>query len=157
MAKPSRETCQKFYNLFISMDDGTWEVVDRRLAREHSAEEVEAVKGPAAADGDSETVSDNDEDVEDASNRTAAPEDDAQPVGAPTEPEPPKPPPHPSASAIRSEAMAQARAVVDLCTLAGLPQMASRFLADATPLEDVRTALLNARAAAGAEIDPQHT
>ena len=53
--------------------------------------------------------------------------------------------------------MAQARAVVDLCTLAGLPQMASRFLADATPIEDVRAALLAARAEAGAEIDAHHT
>ena len=49
MAKPSRETCQKFYNLFISMDDGTWEAVDRRLAREHSAEEVEAIQAAFVA------------------------------------------------------------------------------------------------------------
>ena len=130
-----------------------------RNAPPQLVEEVEAVKEPAVVDGDSETVSDNDEDVEDANNNIAAPEDDTQPIAAPTEPELPTPPPpsHPSAAAIRSEAIAQARAVVDLCTLAALPQMASRFLADATPIDEVRAALLTARAEAGAEIDAHHT
>ena len=44
MAKPSSETCQQFYNLFIDMDDGNWETVDRRLARERSPEEVETIQ-----------------------------------------------------------------------------------------------------------------
>ena len=49
MAKPSSKTCQQFYNLFISMNDGTWEAVDRRLARDHSAEEVEAIQADFVA------------------------------------------------------------------------------------------------------------
>ena len=44
MAKPSSETCQQFYNLFINMNDGSWESVDRRLARERSPEEVETIQ-----------------------------------------------------------------------------------------------------------------
>ncbi|WP_075223194.1 head maturation protease, ClpP-related [Acuticoccus yangtzensis] len=126
---------------------------------------VEEVAEPAASDGDSATVSEDGEAVDDGA---ASSEDDGdtslakadaepEPAATPTEPEPPTPRQHPSASAIRSEAMAQARAVVDLCTLAGLPQMASRFLADGTPIEDVRAALLTARAEGGAEIDPRHT
>ncbi|MBW7057647.1 Clp protease ClpP [Paracoccus bogoriensis] len=60
------------------------------------------------------------------------------------------------ASAIRAEAMARARAVVDLCCLAGLPQMASRFLAECASLDEVRAALLAARAEAAPEIAPHH-
>jgi ATP-dependent protease ClpP protease subunit len=71
--------------------------------------------------------------------------------------DPPDPPAHPSADRIRADAMAHARAVVDLCALAGLPQMAGRFLAENASVEDVRAALLAARAEAGPDIDPHHT
>ena len=71
-------------------------------------------------------------------------------------PDPPDPPAHPSADRIRADAMAHARAVVDLCALAGLPQMAGRFLAENASVEEVRAALLAARAEAGPEIDPRH-
>ena len=50
------------------------------------------------------------------------------------------------ASAIRAEAIAHARAVIDLCRLAGQPQMAGRFLEEDTSLEEVRTRLLAATA-----------
>ncbi len=62
----------------------------------------------------------------------------------------------PDAGAIRAEAMAHARAVVDLCRLAGQPQMAGRFLEQAANLDEVRAALLAARAEAEPEIDPHH-
>ena len=52
----------------------------------------------------------------------------------------------PEASAIRAEAIAQARAVIDLCRLAGQPQMAGRFLEEDASLDEVRNRLLAAKA-----------
>jgi ATP-dependent protease ClpP protease subunit len=64
------------------------------------------------------------------------------------EPDPaPKADPVPDPVAIRSEAMTYAKAVVDLCRLAGQPQMAAPFLSAETSLEDIRKALIDARAA----------
>ena len=62
----------------------------------------------------------------------------------------------PEASAIRAEAIAHARAVIDLCNLAGQPQMAGRFLDQEASLETVRASLLAARAEAEPEITPHH-
>jgi ATP-dependent Clp protease, protease subunit len=50
------------------------------------------------------------------------------------------------ASAIRAQAIAYARAVIDLCRLAGQPQMAGRFLEEDASLDEVRTRLLAAKA-----------
>ena len=58
----------------------------------------------------------------------------------------------PDAQAIRAEAIAHARAVIDLCRLAGQPQMAGRFLEEDTGLDEVRTRLLTAKATATPEI-----
>jgi ATP-dependent protease ClpP protease subunit len=52
----------------------------------------------------------------------------------------------PEASAIRAEAIAHARAVIDLCRLASQPQMAGRFLEEDVGLDEVRTRLLAAKA-----------
>jgi ATP-dependent Clp protease protease subunit len=57
-----------------------------------------------------------------------------------------------SAPAIRAEAMAHARAVIDLCRLAGQPQMAGRFLEEDASLDGVRSRLLSAKADATPEI-----
>jgi ATP-dependent protease ClpP protease subunit len=62
----------------------------------------------------------------------------------------------PVAGAIRAEAIAHARAVIDLCRLAGLPRMAGRFLEEDTSLDEVRAALLAAKAEAEPEIAPHH-
>ena len=70
--------------------------------------------------------------------------------GAPPDPAPPDP------AAMRAEAIAHARAVVDLCRLAGQPQMAGRFLQEDASLEEVRTALLATKAEADPEITPHH-
>jgi hypothetical protein len=56
------------------------------------------------------------------------------------------------ASAIRAEAIAHARAVIDLCRLAGQPQMAGQFLDEDVGLDEVRTRLLTAKAAATPDI-----
>jgi len=60
------------------------------------------------------------------------------------------------AASIRAEALTHARAVVDLCRLAGQPQMAGRFLERDTSLDDVRAALLATRAEAEPDISAAH-
>ena len=73
-------------------------------------------------------------------------------------PPPPAPPDRapPGPAAIRAEAMAHARAVVDLCRLAGQPQMAGRFLETDANLDEVRAALIAVKAEAGPEIAGHH-
>lgn len=79
---------------------------------------------------------------------------DAAPTAHPPDPAPPDP--LRDAGAIRATALAHARAVVDLCRLAGKPEMAAGFLAEDATLDAVRAALLAARAEATPEIDPRH-
>lgn len=62
----------------------------------------------------------------------------------------------PDPVAIRAEAISHARAIVDLCRLAGQPQMAGRFLEQDASLDDVRMALLAAKAEAEPEIAAHH-
>lgn len=59
-------------------------------------------------------------------------------------------------TAIRRDVIAHARAVVDLCRLAGQPQRAGRFLEEDASLDAVRSSLLAARAEAEAQISPHH-
>lgn len=60
------------------------------------------------------------------------------------------------ASAIRAEAIAHARAVIDLCRLAGQPQMAGRFLEEDVGLDEVRNRLLAQKVEATPEITAAH-
>ena len=62
----------------------------------------------------------------------------------------------PDATAIRAEAIGHARAVIDLCRLAGQPQMAGRFLEEDASLDAVRAHLLDAKVEAAPEITPHH-
>ena len=62
----------------------------------------------------------------------------------------------PDVGAIRAEAMSHARAVIDLCRLAGQPQMAGRFLEEDASLDAVRASLLHAKAEAALQIIPHH-
>ncbi|MEL6576370.1 MAG: head maturation protease, ClpP-related [Pseudomonadota bacterium] len=62
----------------------------------------------------------------------------------------------PDATAIRAEAIAHARAVIDLCRLAGQPQMAGRFLEEDASIEAVRASLLDAKAEAAPQIAGHH-
>jgi hypothetical protein len=57
---------------------------------------------------------------------------------------------------IRAEALAHASAVIDLCALAGLPLQARRFLEAGATLDEVRAALLAARADATPEVTALH-
>jgi len=60
------------------------------------------------------------------------------------------------AASIRATALNHARAVVDLCRLAGQPQMVGRFLERDTDIDDVRAALLATRAEAEPDISAAH-
>ena len=57
---------------------------------------------------------------------------------------------------VRTEAIAHARAVIDLCRLAGQPQMAGRFLEEDLGLDEVRNRLLAAKADATPDITAAH-
>jgi ATP-dependent Clp protease protease subunit len=95
------------------------------------------------ADGDQ--VADAEDDQSDALDTSQPPAETPPPGGTP-----------PDAATIRSEAIGHARAVVDLCGLAGQPQMAGRFLEEDVSLDEVRAALLAAKAEAEPEIAPHH-
>jgi hypothetical protein len=103
------------------------------------------------ADEDSDAAAEGDE-VADAGDEQTAASDAPQP---PAEAPPPSGAP-PDPAVIRAEAIGHARAVVDLCRLAGQPQMAGRFLETGASLDDVRAALLAAKAEAEPEIAPHH-
>ena len=60
------------------------------------------------------------------------------------------------AAVVRAEAIAHARAVIDLCRLAGQPQMAGRFLEEDAGLDDVRNRLLAVKAEATPDITAAH-
>ena len=64
--------------------------------------------------------------------------------------------PEPDPAAIRAEAMTYAKTVVDLCRLAGQPQMAASFLSAEANLEDIRKVLIDARAADDPDISSTH-
>jgi len=76
-------------------------------------------------------------------------------TAAVSEPNPSAPVP-PNPVAIHNEVMTYAKAVVDLCRLAGQPQMAASFLTAETSLEDIRKALIDAKAAIEPEITSAH-
>jgi len=59
-------------------------------------------------------------------------------------------------ASVRAEAIAHARAVIDLCRLAGQPQMAGRFLEEDVGLDEVRNRLLAAKAEATPDITAAH-
>jgi ATP-dependent protease ClpP protease subunit len=63
----------------------------------------------------------------------------------------------PDATAIRAEAISHARAMIDLCRLAGQPEMAGRFLEEGASLDAVRTSLLNAKVEATQQITSHHS
>ncbi len=61
-----------------------------------------------------------------------------------------------AAAMVRAEAIAHARAVIDLCRLAGQPQMAGRFLEEDVGLDEVRNRLLSAKAEVTPDITAAH-
>ncbi len=111
----------------------------------------EAVEAVARATGSDKAASSaSDEDPDGTGDGAAGEGRDVQ------QPDAPRAVATPDPTTIRTEAMTYARAVVDLCRLAGQPQMAAGFLEAETSLEDVRKALIDARAAADPDISATH-
>ena len=119
------------------------EQVEADQDSDDAADCVEIEADEEAAEGDQ---------LSDVENEQAAAADTAQP---PAETPPPSGAP-PDPAAIRADAIGHARAVIDLCLLAGQAQMAGRFLEENASLDEVRAALLAAKAEAEPEIVPHH-
>ncbi len=120
---------------------------------------VEQVEAEPEPDDDSDGA--NTEATDDVADGDQFADAEDEPAAASNAPQPPAetPPPSgapPDPAAIRAEAIGHARAVVDLCRLAGQPQMAGRFLEQNASLDEVRAALLAAKAEAEPEIAPHH-
>ncbi|WP_167851055.1 head maturation protease, ClpP-related [Tabrizicola caldifontis] len=119
---------------------------------------------PALAEAIADPASESDQDGNETAEDVIGDEigDEAPAVPGEPKPERGKPPsPDPVATgidptAIRRDAIAHARAVVDLCRLAGQPQRAGRFLEEDASLDAVRSSLLATRAEAEAQISPHH-
>ena len=105
------------------------------------------IEADEETDGDAENdqLSDAEDEQADASDVPHPPAETPPPSGVP-----------PDAAAIRAEVIGHARAVVDLCRLAGKPQMAGLFLERDASLDEVRAALLALRSEAEPEIAPHH-
>ena len=137
------------------------------LAEAVDAAEDEHSDGEAAPVGDAGDELATDNEAESAEGEGAL-----VPENSPSEPDPPPDPGNPlvasdaaiagiananvDAANIRAEALTHARAVVDLCRLAGQPQMAGRFLERDTDIDEVRATLLTTRAEAVADISAAH-
>jgi ATP-dependent Clp protease, protease subunit len=150
LAEPVRIAAAFDIGRFRNAPPALVEAVETEPAAEDADESVAA--NNAAEDG-SET-SGNGEDSPTEADGEAAREDAAEDPPALTDAPAGGSPPDPAT--IRAEAMTHARAVVDLCRLAGLPQMAGRFLDKDASLDEVRAALLAAKAEAGPEISSSH-
>ncbi|WP_083626508.1 head maturation protease, ClpP-related [Rhodovulum sp. ES.010] len=116
-------------------------------------EQVEAEPEPNAESDGREIEAEESADDVTGGDEVADAED--EPPAAPDAPQPPIETPRPSGAppdpaAIRSEAIGHAQAVIDLCRLAGQPQMAGRFLEQDMSLDEVRAALLAGQGRGGA-------
>lgn len=119
---------------------------------------IEAVEADPDPDG-AEIEANEETDDATVGDEVADTEDDQAAAPEALQPSAEAPPPSgtpPDPAAIRAEAIGHARTVVDLCRLAGQPQMAGRFLEQDASLDEVRAALLAAKAEAEPEIAPHH-
>lgn len=44
MVKTTKNVCEDYYNLFLQMDDGEWEKIDRQLAGDRTPDEIEVIQ-----------------------------------------------------------------------------------------------------------------
>jgi ATP-dependent Clp protease protease subunit len=121
-------------------------LVEQVEAEPESGDDTDGTNTEATDDvADGDQVADAEDDQSDALDTSQPPAETPPPSVAPSDP-----------AAIRAEAIGHARAVVDLCRLAGQPQMAGQFLERDASLDEVRAALLAAKAEAEPEIAPHH-
>jgi ATP-dependent protease ClpP protease subunit len=122
---------------------------------EDTDEEIDAPETgdePNEGEGDPSEAEGGEDVANDALDEPVPTATDDPPPGGPADP----PSAAPDAAAIRAEAMAHAKAVVDLCRLAGQPQKAAGFLEAEANLDAVRKALIEARATADPDIAATH-
>jgi ATP-dependent protease ClpP protease subunit len=125
-------------------------------------EAVESAAGDAAEDAADDGAAEAGanaagDDAGDGDTPAAIDPEPAGAAGSDADPEPAVPAAStPDPAAIRAEALAHASAVIDLCALAGLPLQARRFLETRASLDEVRAALLAARADAAPEVTALH-
>jgi ATP-dependent protease ClpP protease subunit len=143
LAEPVRVAARFDVGRFRNAPPALVEVAEAAADEAAGAAETEV----AEANADRPAVVNDTADVHDG----AAAADDAVDPVSPEHPEPVL-----DAAAVRAEAMAHAAAVVDLCALAGLPLKARRFLETGASLDEVRVALLAARAEATPEVSTLH-
>lgn len=121
----------------------------------NEAADVDPAPSESASDDDAEVAAGNDVSLNvdrPAAEPDPPPDADALPVA----PDAASAVPIVDAATMRADVLAHARAVVDLCRLAGQPHMAGRFLERDTGLEDVRAALLALRAETEPDISAAH-
>jgi ATP-dependent Clp protease protease subunit len=141
LAEPVRIAAQFDIGRFRNAPPDLVEAVD---ADTEDPETAETKDEPEAGEGDP-----SEEEVDDG---TATDTPVAPPPAVSDDP----PPAAPDPAEIRAEAMAHAKAVVDLCRLAGQPQKAAGFLEAEASLDAVRKALIEARASADPDIAATH-
>lgn len=117
--------------------------------------DVDPAPEESASDDDAEGAAGNDPSLN--VNRPAAePDPPPDPGAPPAVPDAASAVPIVDAATMRADVLAHARAVVDLCRLAGQPQMAGRFLERDAGLDEVRAALLALRAETEPDISAAH-
>lgn len=109
----------------------------------------------SVSDDDAESVAGSD-DLLNNDRLSAEPDPPPDPIAPPLAPDAASAVPIVDAATVRADVLAHARAVVDLCRLAGQPQMAGRFLERDTRLEEVRAALLALRSETEPDISAAH-
>ncbi len=114
---------------------------------------VEAVTAPEAEEPPAAQA---DQDHQDPGAEAEGADTGSGPESGPAPDPDPAPDTGPDTGAIRAQGVAHARAVIDLCQLAGQPQMAGRFLEEDVSLEAVRARLLALKAEASPEITAHH-
>ena len=132
------------------------EALGESAAGTAEAAAVDAAAGDAEAEATADASAANEVAEDAGSAEDADPAEDAGPAEEAGPPEAADPEPTSDPAAIRAEVLAHARAVVDLCALAGLPLQAHRFLEAGASLDEVRAALLAARADATPEVTALH-
>jgi len=109
----------------------------------------------ATSDEDAESVAENG-DLLNGDRPAAEPDPPRDPGALPVAPDAASAVPIVDPATMRADVLAHARTVVDLCRLAGQPQMAGRFLERDAGLDEVRAALLALRAETEPDISAAH-
>lgn len=121
----------------------------------NEAADVDPAPSESASDDDAEVAAGNDVSLN-VDRPAAEPDPPPDADAPPLVPDAASAVPTIDAATMRADVLAHARAVVDLCRLAGQPHMAGRFLERDAGLDEVRAALLAYRAEMEPDISAAH-